>query len=422
MKIKSMRKYFSKTVLSLSLAFTVSAAHALPTGFAAVTGGIVMVDYSANGQINVVMPAVANGSTTAHIINWSGFNLAPTDMVEFQGTPAAGAVAQPAGSMYVLNRISGPASSINGTVLVNNFNVPDMHVFLMNANGVVVGAQGHLNVMNGTATTLSTSTASVTDAQFLAGTLPTTQAVFCSMGPCSVPAMPATPTTIPVTAGGTPTTPFTTNMTAQEFITALQANWSFINWAALDAHPLFSGLGGLQQYITQNSCSANPTSQACGFMLVHLGMLLAAPQNASQYLLAGAGSGSGAGSSLGTALGPLVGAVPNLSSYVGLFTAAQSAAMTQMQTYLTQNPGVAQYAANTIAQAAPQAVGQTQAAMTQAVQQVQANGAPAQVAANAAPGVVGNVLAGASRGNLQNFMFGNTLRATVRGGVVRLGL
>ncbi len=420
MKIKLMHQHFSKTVLSLSLALTVSAAHALPTGFAAVTGGVAVVDFSANGQIDVVLPTVPDGSTTAHIINWSGFNLSPGELVEFKGTPAANALAQPAGSMYVLNRISGPASSINGTVIVNNFNVPDMHVFLMNANGVVIGAQGHLNVMNGVATTLSTSVGSVTDTQFLAGTLPTTQTVSCSTGPCSVPAMPATPTTVQATAGGTPASPFTPNMTAQEFVTALQANLNLINWAALDAHPLFSGLGGLQQYISQNSCYANPTSQACGFMMVHLGMLLAAPQNAAQFLLAGASAGTGG--SLGTTLGPLVGAVPNLSNYIGLFTTAQSAAMTQLQTYLTQNPGVAQYAANTIAQAGPQGVGQTQAAMSQAVQQVQTNGAPAQVAATAAPGVVGNVLAGASRGNLQNFMFGNTLRATVRGGVVRLGL
>lgn len=419
MKLKSMHQHFSKTVLSLSLALAVSAAHALPTGFAAVTGGITLVDFSANGQIDVVLPTVPNGSTTAHIINWSGFDLTPGELVEFKGTPAVNALTQPAGSMYVLNRISGPASSINGTVIVNNFNVPDMHVFLMNANGVVIGAQGHLNVMNGVTTTLSTSVGSVTDSQFLAGTLPTTQTVSCSTGPCSVPAMPATPTTVQASAGGgTPASPFSTTMTAQEFVTALQANLNLINWAALDANPLFSGLGGLQQYLTQNSCYTNPTSQSCGFVMVHLGMLLAAPQNAAQYLLAGAGTGG----SLNPALGPLLGAVPNLSNYAGLFTVAQSAAMAQLQTYLTQNPGVAQYAANTIAQAAPQGVVQTQAAMTQAVQQVTASGASTPGSSNTAPVPSGNVMTGAAGGNLQNFLFGNTLRATVRGGIVRFGL
>ena len=346
MQIQKKCQHFTHTALAAALVLTYGSANALPTGGVVIQGGAQI--FSGNGQTDIILPKIT-AAVGKHIINWTGFNIAAGENVEFSAAPGA------SGTQYVLNRVSGPASQINGSILVNNFSSApsglNMHVFIMNPNGVIVGSganvtqQGTSNVAPfiGNAT-LTLSNSSVTDAAFFGGTLPTGACTVTSGG-CVIPAMPA------------------------------------------------SALLGSSTSTTSTSLDSNASAT----------------------------------------LGPLASALPYLTSYLALFNAAQGVAFSQLQTYFAQNPGTAQYAANVIAQAAPQAVAQAQAGTNQILQQLNARGASVefvqttQGALQSAPTMVGNVmmamsnsLANGDFAGLQDYIFSNSMSATVTDGVINL--
>ncbi|MFZ5502497.1 MAG: filamentous hemagglutinin N-terminal domain-containing protein [Pseudomonadota bacterium] len=435
MKTKNTFKRFSQTLLAATLIAGLGAAQALPTG-QTVLGGSATITSTGPSGLNVMSTAPST------VISWSGFDVAANEAVGFNQNPLA-----TGGNTHVLNIInSGAASNIQGVLSAGTSGV---NVYFVNPNGFVLNAPAAGTAVGnspatGVASTLNFSNSAVTASQFMtSGAAAVTPQItinpstpVSSMSGINIPAGTVTP---PIQNGGTTptpaTNPFSLAMTPAEFAAALQT----LDPSVLNTIQTSSALGALFQGFLTNGCLANPANAACSAAIFHLLSFLSDPANFGG-LLASGGGGTGGGTGGITlannpALGPLVGAVPGLNSYLALFNAAQNAAFNQLQTYLNQNPGYAQYAANTIAQAAPQATAQAQAAMGQAMQQVRASGAPAQAIAaaqnmlGAAPGMINAVLMGASQSlanggvpGLQNFLFGNTLNASFSNGVVNLGM
>lgn len=430
MRTRHAFKRFTQTCLAVALAAGFGSAQALPTGQNIVGGSATISAPSASG-LNIMSTAPRT------VITWTGFDVAANESVGFNQNPLA-----TGGTTHILNIINpGVASNIQGAVTAGTSGV---NVYFINPNGFVLNTPAAGTAVGnaaatGVASTLNFSNTAVTSSQFMAGATPSSQITIdpgmpiSSMSGINVPVAATTPvggntgtggggtTTPPVT-----TNPFSTTMTPAEFIAALQANIGSVSATSLTA----AGLDAFLQALNTNGCYTNPANAACSAAISSLLAYLSDPNNLATLL-----AGSTVTLANNPTLGPLLGAAPGLSSYLAGFNAAQNAAFNQLQTYLNQNPGYAQYAANAIAQAAPQAVAQSRVAMSQALQQIQTSGAPAQTIAvaqgmlGAAPGIINNVLTGAAQPlssggvpGLQNFLFGNTLRATISNGVVNLGI
>ncbi|MDZ4202964.1 MAG: filamentous hemagglutinin N-terminal domain-containing protein [Gallionella sp.] len=121
----------------------------------------------------------------------------------------------------------------------------------------------------------------------------------------------------------------------------------------------------------------------------------------------GTGAGNQGNEQPADAQGLLPGAVPRLANYVDLLTVAQAAVLAQLQNYFSQDPVASQQAANAMTQSVPQAMSQTQAVVLKATQRP--------VTSSSMPFVVRRDASG-----MQSFLFVNSLRASVRNGVVNL--
>ena len=134
---------FGLSLLPLVLATTAHAGGpALPTG-AAVAAGSAAIGAPSNGGLNI------NQSSSKAIIDWSSFSIGQGGTVSFNN-----------GTGATLNRVTGSsASAIDGLLSATG------SVYLINANGVVIGKTGVVNVGG----TFAASTLDVDDASFLAG-------------------------------------------------------------------------------------------------------------------------------------------------------------------------------------------------------------------------------------------------------------
>ena len=119
------------------------------SSFADPMGGEVVAGYAAI--------SAANGITTIQqtsdraIVNWQSFNVNAGEAVKF---------VQPSSTAAILNRVTGGSvSTINGLVEGNG------RVYLINPNGIVVGANGVVNVNGG----FVASTKSLADSAFMSG-------------------------------------------------------------------------------------------------------------------------------------------------------------------------------------------------------------------------------------------------------------
>ena len=114
----------------------------LPTGSKVVAGSVAVTTPSPS-QLTV------NQTSTKAIIDWQGFSIGSGGAVQFNN-----------GSGATLNRVTGSTvSSIDGLLSATG------SVYLINANGVVVGKTGVVN----TGGTFVASSLDVTNAQFLSG-------------------------------------------------------------------------------------------------------------------------------------------------------------------------------------------------------------------------------------------------------------
>ena len=123
---------------------------ALPTTpvFANPTGGVVQ-----GGNITITdvagLTTITQGDMRG-IVNWQDFSIGALETTRF---------IQPSSSAATLNRVTGGLpSNIHGALEANG------HVFLINPNGVLVGAQGRVNTAGFVASALD-----VPDGEFLGG-------------------------------------------------------------------------------------------------------------------------------------------------------------------------------------------------------------------------------------------------------------
>lgn len=141
------REHLRLTPLMLSLVclgVTPALAQTLPTGFAAVAGGVTA---SQSGAAMTV-----NQTTQRAIAQWQTFSIGAGGSVN---------VAQPSSSSILLNRVVGnELSTIAGSLRANG------HVFLLNPNGVLFAPGSSVNVGGIVATTMKMSTS---DADFMGG-------------------------------------------------------------------------------------------------------------------------------------------------------------------------------------------------------------------------------------------------------------
>lgn len=128
---------------ALAIAFGSSSSFADPAG-AVVAAGQAAIS-SANG-----ITTIQQMSDRA-VVNWQSFNVNASEVVKF---------VQPSSTAAILNRVTGGSvSSINGLVEGNG------RVYLINPNGIVVGANGVVNVNGG----FVASTKSLADNAFMSG-------------------------------------------------------------------------------------------------------------------------------------------------------------------------------------------------------------------------------------------------------------
>ncbi len=114
----------------------------------AVEGGQIV---QAQGDVRINEPtATINQQSNALILDWANSNIAPNQRVQFL---------QPSSSAFALNRVlSSDPSAIFGQLLANG------QIFLINPNGITVGAGTQVNVGASVARTLD-----ISDADFLRG-------------------------------------------------------------------------------------------------------------------------------------------------------------------------------------------------------------------------------------------------------------
>ncbi len=116
----------------------------LPTGPAVVAGSATVTP--AGSRVDIVQ------TTDRAIINWTAFSIGAGGTVQF---------VQPSAASAALNRVTGgEASLISGLLTANG------QVFLVNPNGITVGAGGRIDAAG-----LTLSTANIADGDFMAGNL-----------------------------------------------------------------------------------------------------------------------------------------------------------------------------------------------------------------------------------------------------------
>jgi len=112
------------------------------------TGEVVVGGSATFSRVGSVLNV--NQTTDRAVINWAGFSIALGETTNFN---------QPSANAAVLNRVTGvDPSSIFGTLNANG------NVYLINENGILVGASGVINTNSFIASTLD-----VNDADFMAG-------------------------------------------------------------------------------------------------------------------------------------------------------------------------------------------------------------------------------------------------------------
>ena len=133
----------------LSIAFTVTFGAGAPFAWAAPQGGQVVAGAASIGQ-NGPITTIQQQSQRA-IINWQSFGINPNETVRFN---------QPGVNAAILNRVTGALPShLDGLMQGNG------KVFLVNPNGIVVGANGVVNVQGG----FVASTQNLSDSAFMQG-------------------------------------------------------------------------------------------------------------------------------------------------------------------------------------------------------------------------------------------------------------
>ncbi|GMV55743.1 MAG: hypothetical protein AMXMBFR6_15480 [Betaproteobacteria bacterium] len=134
----------ARIALSIQLAFATTAAWSLPEG-ANIGAGQVGIQAIGPGAMQI---SASHGA----IINWRGFSIGAQELVRFL---------QPSAGSAVLNRVTGPEiSQIMGQLQANG------RVFLINPNGIVVGAGARIDTAGFVGSTLG-----MADADFLNGKL-----------------------------------------------------------------------------------------------------------------------------------------------------------------------------------------------------------------------------------------------------------
>jgi filamentous hemagglutinin family protein len=138
----ALRTSVSYAAMSCMLVQPVFAAGALPSGGQVVAGDVAITAPSAN-------EVLVSQSSGKGIVNWTDFSIGQGNSVQFNN-----------GSGATLNRVTGPTvSSIDGRLSATG------SVFLINANGVIVGSSGVIN----TGGSFVASTLDTLDADFLDG-------------------------------------------------------------------------------------------------------------------------------------------------------------------------------------------------------------------------------------------------------------
>jgi filamentous hemagglutinin family protein len=142
------RRVHSWPILGLSLVFLIGAAgHAvsgpvLPTG-GQVKAGSAVIGAPSGGALTI------NQSSSRAIIDWSSFSIGQAGRVQFDN-----------GTGATLNRVTGNAGSAIDGLLAGTGSV-----YLINANGVIIGKSGVVNVGG----TFAASTLDLTNSQFMSG-------------------------------------------------------------------------------------------------------------------------------------------------------------------------------------------------------------------------------------------------------------
>ncbi|MBL0166695.1 MAG: filamentous hemagglutinin N-terminal domain-containing protein [Propionivibrio sp.] len=128
---------------------------AVNLAFAAPVSAMPLGAMVANGQVAISQPLPGTMQVQASngaIINWNKFSIGAGEVTRF---------VQPSSSSAVLNRVVGKvASQLDGSLQANG------RVFLINSNGIVIGAGGRVDTNGFIASTLD-----IADADFLAGKL-----------------------------------------------------------------------------------------------------------------------------------------------------------------------------------------------------------------------------------------------------------
>ncbi|QVN23370.1 filamentous hemagglutinin N-terminal domain-containing protein [Burkholderia pyrrocinia] len=146
---RTIRSGFTPLVRELSVAFVLTFGVGAPFAWAAPQGGQVVAGAAGIAR-NGPLTTIQQQSQRA-IVNWQSFGVNAGETVRF---------AQPATNAAILNRVTGALpSNINGLVQGNG------KVFLVNPNGIVVGANGVINVQGG----FVASTQNLSDTAFMQG-------------------------------------------------------------------------------------------------------------------------------------------------------------------------------------------------------------------------------------------------------------
>ena len=153
---------FERQLIGLAVAACFAGiVHANPTGPTVANG---TASFATSGNTLTVT------NTPGAIINWQAFSIGPDEVTRFIQSGAASAV---------LNRVTGPdQSAILGTLQSNG------RVFLINPNGIVVGAGARIDIAGFVASSLNLS-----NEDFLAGRLhasPTRRKRTRSMNPGTI--------------------------------------------------------------------------------------------------------------------------------------------------------------------------------------------------------------------------------------------
>ncbi|MFM9912195.1 MAG: filamentous hemagglutinin N-terminal domain-containing protein [Methylophilaceae bacterium] len=178
------RHFLPHIAAGLALLAATLPALAAPTDLP--TGGAVAAGSAAISTVGSTM-TVATASTRT-VMTWNSFSIGSAAQVNFN---------QPSAASATLNRVTGPdVSQLMGALNSNG------SVFLVNPNGVVMGASAQINLPS---ITINTSTSTPSDADFLAGTTAGFNTPTASGGNSILDGAITATTSINIASGGTVT-------------------------------------------------------------------------------------------------------------------------------------------------------------------------------------------------------------------------